>query len=156
MRTLTTVSLVVGVCLAGASRAAEKEKKKDDADKMQGTWQAVKVVIRGVELQEEIVKNLKYDIKGNKITTLGVPDIIAQYGESTFKLDSSTKPKSLDLKITLGERKGDELEGIYEFTGDDDLKLCVNLMDKGKERPDAFATKEGDNRGLVVLKREKK
>jgi uncharacterized protein (TIGR03067 family) len=154
MRTLTTVSLVVGLCLAGASRAAEKEKKKGDADKMQGTWQAVKVEIRGMALADEIVKNLKYEIKGNKITTLGVPEIIAQYGAATFKLDGSTKPKCMDVKITVGDQKDAELEGIYEFSGDDELKMCVSLV--GKERPAEFATKEGDNKGLVVMKREKK
>ncbi len=154
MRTFSLSVLAVALCVTGANHAAEKEKKKSDADKMQGTWQAVTVEIGGAPLPEGIVTNLKHEIKGNKMITLGVPDIIKEYGEGTFKLDPSTTPKSLDFTVTAGNKKGDELEGIYEFKGDDELRMCIHIV--GKERPDAFVTKEGDSRGLLVLKREKK
>ena len=36
----------------------------------------------------------------------------------------------IDLKIGEGEKKGEELEGIFEFTGDDELKFCVKLVGK--------------------------
>jgi uncharacterized protein (TIGR03067 family) len=154
MRTRTLTATAICLCLAAFAPAEEKEKKKSDADKMEGTWQAVSVQISGVPLPDEIVTNLKYVIKGNKMTTVGVPEIIAQYAEATFKLDPSTKPKSMDVTCTAGEKKGDQMEAIYEFKGDDELRLCVQIV--GKERPGEFATKEGDNRGLLVLKREKK
>jgi uncharacterized protein (TIGR03067 family) len=152
MRTLTLLAVVLSLCLTGALHSAEKDKKAD-ADKLQGTWQAVKVEIGGVPLPDELVNNLKYEIKGNNIVTMGVPEIIKQYGAATFKLDPSTKPKSIDFTCTAGDNKGNELEGIYELK-DDELRICVQIT--GKERPNAFVTKEGENRGLLLLKREKK
>jgi uncharacterized protein (TIGR03067 family) len=154
MRTPTLTAPAICLCLAGLLPAAEKEEKKSDADKMQGTWQTVSVQISGVPLPDEIVNNLKYEIKGNKMITVGVPEIIQQYAEGTFKLDSSTTPKAMDFTVSGGDKKGDQLEAIYEFKGDDELRICVQIV--GKERPNEFATKEGDNRGFLVLKREKK
>jgi uncharacterized protein (TIGR03067 family) len=152
MRTLTLLAVALSLCLAGALHSAEKETNAD-ADKLQGTWQAVKVEIGGVPLPDEIVNNLKYEIKGNNMVTMGVPEIIKQYGAATFKLKSSTTPKSIDFTISAGDNKGNELEGIYELKGDE-LRICVQIT--GKERPGEFVTKEGDSRGLLLLKREKK
>ena len=151
MRTLPISALAVSLCLALAGYTAE-QKDKSDADKLQGTWQAVKVEIGGVPLPEEILNNLKYEIKGNKMITMGVPEIIKQYGEATFKLDPSTTPKSMDFTVTAGDNKGNEMEAIYELKGDE-LRICVQIT--GKERPNEFVTKEGDSRGLLLLKREK-
>ena len=142
---------VVALCLGAIVRA---EDKKSDADKMQGSWQTVKAEIGGVALPDEIVNNLKYEITGNKMLTKGVPEIVKQYGAASFKLDPTTMPRSIDFTVTMGDTKGDELEAIYEFKGDDELRICVQIV--GKERPGAFATKEGESRGLLVLKREKK
>jgi uncharacterized protein (TIGR03067 family) len=153
MRRLAVTVLAVGLCLTAAAPAADKE-KKTDADRMQGTWQTVKMELSGMTLPDEVVNNLKFVIKGDKAVVMGVPDVVKQYAEMTFKIDASTTPKSIDFKIAAGDNKGDEVEAIYEFKGEDEIKICGKLV--GKERPGEFSTKEGDNRVVAVLKREKK
>src|SRR5262249_24033113 len=107
-----------------------------------------------VALPDDLVSNLKFVFKGDTVTVVGVPEIIRQYAEMTCKIDASTKPRSIDFKIAAGEKKGDEVEAIYEFKGDDEIRFCGKLV--GKERPGGFATKEGDDRVVAGLKREKK
>jgi uncharacterized protein (TIGR03067 family) len=152
MRPLVLTVLTVGLILSRPALSEEKDAAKADQQKMQGTWQTLKAQIGGMDLPDDVVRNLKIVVKGNTMTVVGVPDIIQQYGEGTFLLDPSTKPKSIDFKVLKGDKKGDGPEGIYDLNGDD-LRLCFQLV--GKDRPTEFVTKEGQNRGMLVLKREK-
>ncbi len=151
---MRTWTFAIALCLSAAAHAEEKDKKKGDAEKLQGTWQTVKLELSGMVIPDEITANLKFELKGDKIIVKGVAEVIKEYAEMTFKLDASTTPKSIDLKVGAGAKKGDDVEAIYEFTGADELKICGQLV--GKERPGEFSTKEGDNRAYVILKREKK
>jgi uncharacterized protein (TIGR03067 family) len=153
MRPLALTVLTVGFILFTPAYGEEKDAVKADREKMQGTWLTVKAEIGGMPLPDDVTSNLKIVIKGNMMTVVGVPEIIQQYGEGTFVLDPSTKPKSIDFKVLKGDKKDDNPEGIYELNGDD-LRLCFQLV--GKDRPTEFVTKEGQNRGMLVLKREKK
>jgi hypothetical protein len=56
------------------------------------------------------------------------------------------------LKVEASSAKGEVLEGIYEWLGDE-LKLCLYFG--SRTRPVEFETRAGSNRVLVVLKREK-
>jgi uncharacterized protein (TIGR03067 family) len=153
MRPLVLTVLTAGFILSLPAVGEEKDAAKADREKMQGTWETVKAEIGGMPLPDDVVRNLKIVIKGNMMTVVGVPEIIQQYSEGTYVLDPSTKPKSIDFKVLKGDKKGDDPEGIYELNGDD-LRLCFQLV--GKDRPTEFVTKEGQNRGMLVLKREKK
>ena len=62
------------------------------------------------------------------------------------------RAKTIDAVRNTGPDKGKTEPGIYKIEGDT-LTYCVT--DIGKERPTAFATKEGTKNSLFVLKRVK-
>jgi uncharacterized protein (TIGR03067 family) len=150
MRTRTLAALVLGLFLAAAAGADDATKK--DLDKLQGTWQTVSGEFNGDKLDEELCKVLKFVCKGDKFEVQGPADILNQYAKGAFKLDATTTPKTLDVTIGGGDKKGDVIESIYELDGDN-LKVCGKLV--GKERPADFTTKTGSNMVSLVLKREK-
>ena len=151
MRRRTAVVLILGLFSAVAARADEATKK--DQQQFQGTWTTVSAEMNGDKLDDDIVKALKFVVKGDKFDVEGPPVVLQQYAKGTFKMEATTKPKTIDVKVGEGEMKGDVIEGIYEFD-DDTLKICAKLS--GKERPADFTTKAGSNMVSLVLKREKK
>jgi uncharacterized protein (TIGR03067 family) len=119
---------------------------KDDLKQLQGKWEFV----------ERIIDGKKGDLKGTWIITgneisYGPNRIV----KAVFKLDTATKPKSIEYDDVSKDPnvvtpKG--VKGIYEIDGDT-LRICV--AKKGKERPQAFESKEGSGHVLTILKRVK-
>jgi uncharacterized protein (TIGR03067 family) len=130
-----------------AALAGDDAVKKELA-KMEGVWQ----VVSGEE--EYLVQNLKWEIKGNRLTFKGIEPLTDKAGKVTIAIDASTTPKCIDLKVQAGSLKGTVVEGIYGWTGDR-LKLCLYVASGNRNRPLQFKTKAGSNRVLFVLKREK-
>jgi uncharacterized protein (TIGR03067 family) len=151
MRARTAAVLVLGLFLAVAARADDANKK--DHEQLQGTWTAVRGELSGDKLDEDLVKALKFVVKGDKFDVEGPAAVLEQYAKGTFKIEATTKPKTIDITVGGGQMKGDVVEGIYEFDADT-LKICAKLT--GKERPADFTTKAGSNMVSLVLKREKK
>jgi uncharacterized protein (TIGR03067 family) len=139
--------VVVGLLL-GAD--APKDDAKKDKDKLQGTWKAVTVAARGqsqddTEEHRLIFSGDEFRVKKGEETMI----------EGKFKIDSSKKPKEIDMEFVEGKRdnlKGKTALGIYELNGDT-LKWCWNQP--GGERPKEFSSQAADVHLLVTLKREK-
>ena len=131
---------------------AQDDAVKKELAKMQGDWQLVRGEENGEPAPEYVVKHLKCVIKGDQLTFEGIEPLTDKASKLSIKIDTSTIPKCIDLKVDAGSLKGDVLEGVYERTGDG-LKLCL-YFGKGN-RPLEFETKAGSNRVLFVLKREK-
>ena len=140
---LLTVVLVVAA-------PAPPEKDKKDEEKIQGTWTIVSAQSGGENKPADETKAIKFIIKGDLIT---IQDPKREE-KATFKLDSTKKPKTIDLIPSEKEGKGEPVLGIYELK-DDDLKICFVHGGKGG-RPTEFASKADTNLSLIVLKRAKK
>jgi uncharacterized protein (TIGR03067 family) len=69
--------------------------------------------------------------------------------EDHYTLDPTARPKAID--ITDKDRR--RTPGIYSLDGDT-LKVCMN--EGRKERPTAFASKQGTHLSVWVFKREKR
>jgi uncharacterized protein (TIGR03067 family) len=151
MRARTSAVLVLCLFLAAAAGADDANKK--DHEQLQGTWVTVTGEMNGDKLGDDIAKDLKFVVKGDKFEVDGPAEVIKQYAKGTFKLEATTKPKTIDITVGEGAMKGDLIEGIYEFDGDT-LKMCAKLT--GKERPADFTTNAGSNMVSLVLKREQK
>jgi uncharacterized protein (TIGR03067 family) len=147
MRVHTILVLAAGLLLA--ADAPKDDATKKDVEKFQGTWTAAEVVINGMDLPEDQLKELKLTIDGNK-RTLKVGDAVRT--KSTFKLDPSKSPKHIDITIEEGPQKG-TYPGIYEITADTQ-KLCLAL--EGGGRPKEFSSKADSGHLYQVFKREKK
>ena len=139
-RRISTVALVVLVVLGsvrvGTAQEAKRqggEAKKTDLDDMQGTWTVVAAEREGKAALGDVSKTMQVIIKGDSFTFTD-----GQHEEKgTLKLDSSTKPKSVDL--IAGNAHEKPAHGIYDLTTST-LKMCWTK--DGGERPQEFgATK---------------
>jgi uncharacterized protein (TIGR03067 family) len=71
----------------------------------------------------------------------------------SVKLDSSKKPKHLDLVGTEGRAKGERIPGIFKF---DKERLIICLGPKNTaERPEDFVAPPGSNWTVLTFKRIK-
>ena len=105
----------------------------------------------GKKFSEEEIKEMIATIDGSgKVSVRRVDKVI---NEGKVKLDPTKKPKTLDVTFTEGERKGQEVLGIYEIKGHT-FRVCVARP--GDERPAEFSAKAGSSCILIVYKREKK
>jgi uncharacterized protein (TIGR03067 family) len=135
---------VLSPVLCSFALAADTDDAKTDLKAIQGAWQVVEVATADGLVPADEIKGAKVTIKDNKLTLEGLDK---EKKEFTFKLDPSTKPKSVDLISLDGTFKGQTTLGIYALDGDS-LKFCLGNQES-KVRPKAFkADKESD---LLVL-----
>ena len=132
---------------------APKDDSKKDLEKLKGTWAIASITYDGGEVPGDIVSKLKFEVKGDQWTVKGEDEVAKEYGQATLKLDASAKPRLIDFHVGVGSEKGAEIEGIYEWNGADEIKICAKVI--GKERPTEFASAENSRVALMVLKREK-
>jgi uncharacterized protein (TIGR03067 family) len=144
--TARSVLPIVVVLLVAAAGPAQNTKQ--ELDKLQGEWTMVSLEQNGKKASDESVKKLKLTIMGEKwMVQFGD----AQPGKTTFKIDSSKNPKTIDLTFNFGDKKVVS-PGIYKVGGDT-LTLCRT---SGKaERPKEFKIRDEADI-LVVWKRAKK
>jgi uncharacterized protein (TIGR03067 family) len=143
-RKILTV-LVVGL-LIGADET-KKDEKNEDAKKIQGSWVVVSMEREGKKAPVEEGKGITVTFAADGKVTIKTPD---NEINGTYKLDSGKKVK----QITLEAKDEKTLHGIYKLDSDQ-LTICA-IDTSADERPTEFATKEGNQARLIVLKREKK
>jgi uncharacterized protein (TIGR03067 family) len=127
---------------------ARGDETAKELEKLQGTWSVVLAQEGGKEQADEMSKKVSIVIKGDifSFKVEGAPKSL----DMKLKLDTTTKPKGVDLTSTI--REGQVGLGIYELSGDE-LKICWSR--NVKARPDGFSTKPGDDRIFLTLKRIK-
>jgi uncharacterized protein (TIGR03067 family) len=122
---------------------AGEKGKKSDADFIQGDWAVEDAIDDGNPLPAELRENVRFTVKGDKID-ISLNGEVAFGGK--FKLDSSKKPKTIDIDGPDGMT----LVGIYEINGEK-MRFCV--VESGKQRPKEFSGDAGTGAKLVTLKR---
>ena len=137
--------LLVAVALVAADKG---EKKKSDAEKIQGKWIVVEAYHKDKKDGGQVGKFVTFS--GKKMT-LRLQRGEGRAFETVFELRPDKKPRELDMifKVSGGEKT---FEAIYELSGDT-LKIC--FPDPGKGRPRLMGTAADDERRLLVLKRAK-
>jgi len=143
-----TVTLLLSNLLGGVAPADEAARKELAA--LEGTWILQSLQFDGKDLTGDY--KLSLVIKGETATVEGNDEVKMEYTRIGLKLDPSTMPKCLDLRVVGGTQKDSVLEGIYELKGDE-LKLCVKVL--GKDRPGKFESPDGESIALVTFKRQK-
>lgn len=151
MNTRVAMTMAAGFLLAGLGAHTDAGDKDDaikkDMKLLQGTWIMESFEINGKPLPAEKVKSIKVTIKGDRYSV----DLGEKNFELTFKIDPSKKPKAIDLTMAMGDDKT-VTHGIYEVSADT-FKIC-RTTEAGKERPTAFAGKDG--MAYAVYKRKGK
>jgi uncharacterized protein (TIGR03067 family) len=140
--------LVVVLALVLTFSLAARSDDAKDGKTVEGTWLPSTAELAGKMFPDEVRKTIKLVVKDDKYTVTIGKDV----DQGTVKLNSTAKPKELDITGTDGPNKGKTILAIYERDGDT-LRICYDLS--GKNRPTEFKTKEGTQLFLVTYKREK-
>jgi uncharacterized protein (TIGR03067 family) len=124
------------VLLTGLAHGGDAKK---DQKALQGTW----LVVKGEKKAEVIFAGGKFTVKlGDEVY------------KGTFTLNSSKKPKHIDMSVKEGPKYVDMVSlGIYKIEGN---TLTWHTNEPGKEqRPEDFTT-EAEGAMLLVLEKKKK
>lgn len=130
----------------------------EEMAKLQGTWTAVSAERDGKMISEEEVKklDLRLTIKDDEFMWMPLASKGPEhFPHGHFKLDTTKKPKAIDLTIDLlfsPAKKTSTVLGIYEFDGDS-LRLLKALPDQG--RPTEFRTTAKSGLEVITFKRAK-
>jgi len=114
----------------------------DEPLKIEGRWKVVSVELAGAPVPGLTDAGLVF-VDGRKVFTL--PD--GRIEKGTYQLNAAKQPSEID---TTTEGRGGTEKGIYEVDRDI-LKLC--LATGAGERPREFATREGSDQLLMILRR---
>lgn len=148
---LSGALLLAAAGIPSAARADDANKPKGDLAKIQGKWTGEGGPGKAIKL------TITFEGNDTKVqATLPDGDTMDLKGE--VRVDDQAKPlKTLDwvnFKFPGGAAMPDR-PGIYEFDGDDTLKVCSAGLDG--VRPTKFNDAEGEQSpGTFVLKREPK
>jgi uncharacterized protein (TIGR03067 family) len=144
--------ILIGVALSGAADHAKPGPAiTAELQKLQGTWQVVRVESAGKVLPSDMTKDWTLKIEGSSYTMREGDRTI----QGDYKLGALTSPRAIDAIRTSGTDKGKTLWGIYEIEGDR-LVMCFTEPN-GHERPKQFTTAGKDGgQSLYVLKRTPK
>ncbi len=130
--------------------APAKSDDKADKDKFQGEWTLVTREENGEsqKITEDSEHYIKLKIDGEKfMVTLKNGD-----HEATYAVDSSKKPKTIDLTLKGGDQDGTVMKGFFELDGDT-LKICMGTPE-APDRPAEFKSKDAVK--VFTFKRVKK
>jgi uncharacterized protein (TIGR03067 family) len=147
---LAILSLLAAVRSQAADGAAKEEAVAKDLQAVKGTWRLSSKEEDGKKFSEEEIKDVIMTNDGSGAASVRRGD--KALAEATVKLDPTTKPKTIDIAFTEGDRKGKTMLGIYEIEGDTFRVCCAR---PGDGRPAEFSAKAGSGRTLVVYRREK-
>jgi RNA polymerase sigma factor (sigma-70 family) len=143
----------------------EAQPKKTDAERIVGTWRVSQLRVNGQEQSSEAVL-LRFTFSKDGTLLMTIATEAAKKGtykisspspgqvEQFLKLKAKTdRPGKIDLKL-LEDQRGDSMLGIYKFSGNNQLSLCLSADHNGK-RPTEFNGDKDSQQVLIVLDRAK-
>ena len=147
---------------------------KPDRELILGTWRGVAAEVGGQPMPQQFIDMMKPTLTFTADKVVGKPQgplpkpflemavskgmlpkeaaaIIEKGTEGVYHLDPTKSPKQIDFTI-LGEVRKTGL-GIYSLDGDTSSSACRSTPEKVSERPKEFATKAGEMRVVITLRR---
>jgi uncharacterized protein (TIGR03067 family) len=140
MRTIATMAVLTMV-LAGRMDAVSAG-GESDRDKFQGAWSVSAGEKAGRKAPDGGLKGITVTFTDGRFTW----KTGANESQGTFSLDETKSPREISISA-----EGKKHAGIYRLEGDE-LRICVG---PGDDRPADFATRDGAESVLLILKREK-
>jgi uncharacterized protein (TIGR03067 family) len=155
MKAFVLILWTLSAPVAGIGWNAGVEEDRDAAfkkelEKFAGTWQFVAYEKDGIQAPEADLKQMKYIITGDKYSVERAGKTVE---EGWICIGPTRKPKVIDVYPTKPEGKVEM--GIYEWDGDDKLKVCCTDPGTEQTRPRLFSTSKGTGHVLVVCERAK-
>jgi uncharacterized protein (TIGR03067 family) len=143
--------LAVFLVLLSFADAAKAGLDKAELKKLQGKWYVTRMEHGGKATPAKQLTELLLEVSDGKMTTREGAAVKEE--DAVVALDPRAKPAAIDLKVTSGPDAGKVVKGIYKLEGD---ALTVCVAEPGKERPAAFAAKEGTGLTLMAFRKAKK
>lgn len=134
--------------LMQASSDAKPAVSAAQSKALDGTWRPQSAELAGKKFPEEVLKNWKLTLEGEKYTV----EISGQIDKGTVKIDPKATPATMDITGVEGPNKGKTFPAIYELK-DETLRICYDLS--GKQRPTEFKTVADTQQFLVHYQRAK-
>jgi uncharacterized protein (TIGR03067 family) len=137
-------------CIGGAASGdAKDDAVKKELEKLAGRWQLVSSEKDGSKALEEEIRQTKFIIVGDKYTVELSGKTVK---EGTFRIDPSKKPKTIDIYPTEPEAKVQM--GIYEWDGQEKIRVCCTHPGTAQTRPSLFSTTKGAGHVMSVCQKE--
>jgi uncharacterized protein (TIGR03067 family) len=148
MKVLMLVLWTVAAAVAGIGWTAAGEDDlgaavKKELKKLTGTWQLLASEKDGVKAPEAENKDIKLIITGDKFTMERAGKTVE---EGWICIDPTRKPKVIDVYA----RESKVVMSIYEWDGDDKLRVCGTHPGTEQTRPKLFSTTKGSGQGPRV------
>ena len=148
---LLTVLISQGFIFSTATFSFTEEDKSSEKElaKLSGSWIPQSAELGGQKLPEDFLGKVSLLISGNTYSS----KVGTQADKGNLKLNSLSRPKTMDIIGTEGPNQGKTFPAIYEFAGNT-LMICYDL--ESKKRPEAFKSLPGSQIFFVTYKRESK
>ena len=136
-------------------------KPKTDTEKLQGTWKVIETRVDGETYPTDEKTDHRLVIEGDKFRLTSMPKEppkLGLYGGmtfiATFKLNTKTSPRNIDLEMSKDPEAHEVCLGIYKLDGDD-LMICLPYLKPCERRPTEFKAEKGPDQQLYKLRRAK-
>jgi uncharacterized protein (TIGR03067 family) len=150
---LGLVLLLFGAPGSLFTTAPQERPMNKELQKLQGTWVMVEGEEDGKKITAEQIKQSTLTFAENRLR-VDNPQLSTDMIRATLtKLDPNKTPKEMHWIRMTGPNAGKPIRAIYEFTGDDQFKICFDPSGKGA--PKEFATTEETRYVLHIWKRVK-
>jgi uncharacterized protein (TIGR03067 family) len=127
---------------------APDDAAKKDREQLQGTWTMEALEVEGQVVPADKLLGTTLLIKGDKY----IIQVKDQRYETSFTLDATRKPKTIDMIFLDGPNKDKLARGIYSVEGDV-FKMC-RTREPDRDRPTEFGTWPNTGVFLVTWKRQ--
>ena len=140
MKSMFASAAVLLLCLATLAQ----DKKTESYD---GTWLPTKVMMGGQALPDEMMKDVKLTVKGDKYEVV----FGGQVQKGTLTFDNKATPKRVKIESKEGPDSGKTFSCIHETKGEE-WTICYA---EGNEYPKEFKSPEGTMTLLITYKKAK-
>jgi uncharacterized protein (TIGR03067 family) len=144
----TVAAAVAGIGWTAAVEDDQGAAFKKELEKFAGTCQPVAAEKDGVKEPEADLKQTKVIFNGDKFTIERAGKTVE---EGWICIDPARKPRVIDLY----SRESKVVMSIYEWDGDDKIRLCGTHPGTEQTRPKLFSTTKGSGHVMFVIKRER-
>jgi uncharacterized protein (TIGR03067 family) len=142
MREIGFAALVLAL-LVGADDAESAR----DLAAMQGSWTMVSSEVNGESTSDQVDVMGRLSVTDDRYATTRD----GRQTSYTFRLESSSDPKAIELAIENGPAKGQIIKGIYKLNGEL-FTVCHGLTPRD-DRPVEFSTGAESGHTLIVWRR---
>ncbi len=139
--------LDVDPLVSASDRAGANHRRQSRGCAHQGTWAVVSFVRDGKPSSKELTDSIVRIVEDDHVVWKRAGK---SFAGTTFELDPSRTPATIDLIPDGGKARGEHILGIYRWEGN---TLVICTADVGHPRPDTFEAVDGSHRTLMTFRK---